>query len=116
MQLLSGLDEEFSNFQSIYTSYQPLIQAATQLLQGEPSFDRIPVSSKCVKRSLLPFLGDTLSWLTGISTTKDVNAIKLMIDQLISTQQKQQKTLVHVISILNVTRYATQVNRQHINI
>ena len=28
----------------------------------------------------------------------------------------QQDTLVHVISILNVTRYTAQVNRQHINI
>ena len=31
-------------------------------------------------------------------------------------QQNQQETLVHAISILNITRYATQVNRQHINI
>ena len=53
-QLLSGLDEEFSNLNSIYTSHQPLIQAATQLLKREPSFDGIPVSSKCMKRSLLP--------------------------------------------------------------
>ena len=28
----------------------------------------------------------------------------------------QQKTIVHIVSILNVTRYTTQVNRQHINI
>ena len=28
----------------------------------------------------------------------------------------QQDTLVHIISILNITRYAAQVNRQHINI
>ena len=49
-QLLSGLNEEFSNLNSIYTSYQPLIQAATQLLQREPSFDGIPVSSKCMKK------------------------------------------------------------------
>ena len=115
-QLLSGLDEEFSNLNSIYTSYQPLIQAANQLLQREPSFDGIPVSSKCIKRSLLPFLGDTLSWLTGTATTKDVNAIKSRTNQLISTQQNQQETLVHMISILSVTRYATQINRQHINI
>ena len=54
-QLLSGHDEEFSNLNSIYTSYQPIIQAATQLLQREPSFDGIPVSSKCMKRSFLPF-------------------------------------------------------------
>ena len=31
-------------------------------------------------------------------------------------QHQQQETLVHIISILNVTRYATQVNRQHINL
>ena len=54
--------------------------------------------------------------LTGTATTKDVNAIKSRINQLISTQQNQQETLVHVILILNVTRYATKVNRQHINI
>ena len=115
-QLLSGLGEEFSSLNSIYTSYQPLIQVATQLLQRDPTFDGIPVSSKCMKRSLLPFLGDTLSWLTGTATTKDVNTIKSRINHLISTQQQQQETLVHIISILSVTRYATQVNRQHINI
>ena len=31
------------------------------------------------------------------------------------TQSSQQETLVHIISILNVTRYATQVNRHSIN-
>ena len=69
-----------------------------------------------MKRSLLPFLGDALSRLTGTAMTMDVNAIKSRINQLISTQQNQQETLVHVKSILNVTRYATQINRQHINI
>ena len=28
----------------------------------------------------------------------------------------QQEAIVHTVSILNVTRYAAQVNRQHINI
>ena len=28
----------------------------------------------------------------------------------------QQETLVHIVSILNITRYVTQINRQHINI
>ena len=115
-QLFSGLEAELSNLNGIYTSYKPLIKAATQLLQREPSFHGIPVSRKCMKRSPLPFLGDALSWLTSTATTKDVNAIKSRINQLISTQQTQQETIVHVISILNVTRYATQVNRQHINI
>ena len=46
-QLLSGLDEEFSKLNSIYTSYQPLIQAATQLLQREPSLmeSQFPVNA-----------------------------------------------------------------------
>ena len=89
MHLLSGLEVELSNINIIYTSYQPLIQAATKLLQKEPSFDRIPISSKCMNRSLLPFLGDALSWLTGTATTKDVNSIKSRINQLMCTQQSQ---------------------------
>ena len=72
--------------------------------------------NRCTKRSLLPFLGDAPSWLTGTATTKDVRSIKNRINQLIATQHQQQATLVHVISILNVTRYATQVNRQQINL
>ena len=69
-----------------------------------------------MKRSVLPFLGDALRWLTGTATTKVVNAIKSRVNQLIFIQQNQQETLVHVVLILKVTRYATQVNRQHINI
>ena len=42
------------------------------------------------------------------------NSIKSRINQLISTQQNQRETLVHIISILSVTRYATQINMQHI--
>ena len=60
-QLLSALEAELNNLNSIHTSYQPLIQAVTQLLKEEPSFDRVPVSSKCMRRSLLPFLGDAFS-------------------------------------------------------
>ena len=115
-QLFLGLEAELNNLNSIHTSYQPLIQAATQLLRKEPTFNGIPVSSKHMRRSLLPFLGNVFSWLTGTATAKDVNAIKTRINQLITTQQSQQETLVHIISIPNVTRYSTQVNNQHINI
>ena len=52
----------------------------------------------------------------GTATTKDINSIKSRINQLIATQSSQQQTLVHVISILNVSRYAAQVNRHNINI
>ena len=67
------------------------------------------------KRSLLPFLGTALSWLTGTATTKDIHSIRARINQLIATQSAQCNTLVHIVSILNVTRYATQVNRHSIN-
>ena len=99
-----------------HISYKPLILAATQLLKKEPSLNGVSGSTRCVRRSLLPFLGDALSWLTGTATTKDVTSIKQRVNQLISIQHSQQETLVHVISILNITRYSIQVNRQHIKI
>ena len=48
--------------------------------------------------------------------TKDVNNIKNGVNQLIAMQHKKQETLVYIVSILNVTKYATQVNMQHINL
>ena len=64
---------------------------------------------------MLTFLGIALSWLTGTATTKDIHSIKSRINQLFATQSSQCNNLVHIISILNVTRYATQVNRHSIN-
>ena len=52
----------------------------------------------------------------GNSKTKDIRSIKNRVNQLIATHHKQQETLVHIISVLNVTKYATQVNRYHINL
>ena len=40
--------------------------------------------------------------------TKDVRDTKRRVNQLIETQTQQQDTLVHIISILNVTRYTLQ--------
>ena len=113
--LISMLQAELTNLDSIYTSDRPLILIATQLLEKEASFDGISPYNKSIRRSLLPFLDDALSWLTGTAMTKDVNSIKKRVNQLI-TAQNTQETLVHIISVLNITRYATQVNRQHINI
>ena len=38
-----------------------------------------------------------------------------MMNQLIATQASPQETLGHIVSILNTTKYATQVNRHGIN-
>ena len=110
-QLISTLQVELSNIKDIYNSGKTTITSAIHLLQSNQ-----PQTHICHKRSLLPFLGDALSWLTGTATTKDIHSIKTKINQLITTQASQQETLVHIVSILNVTRYATQINRHGINV
>ena len=109
-QLLSTLQVALSNIEDIYNSGEATIISAIKLLQSNQ-----PQTYILYRRSLLPCLGDALSWLTGTATTKDINSIKTRINQLIATQSSQRETLVHIISILNVTRHATQVNRHSIN-
>ena len=109
-QLLSTLQLEFSNIQDIYNSGESTITSAIQMLNSNQ-----PQTCIHHRRSLLPFLGDALSWFPGTATTKDIHSIKTQINQLIATQTSQCNTLVHVVSILNITRYATQVNRHSIN-
>ena len=82
----------------------------------DPSFDGHASHNNHLKRSLLPFLGNALSWLMGTATTKDVSNIKKRVNQLVEVQSMQQETLVHIISILNITQYAAQVNRHSINV
>ena len=100
----------------MYNSCKTTNISAINLLQTNPSLDGQSQSHTCHRRSLLPFLGDVLRWHTGTATTEDINSIKTWINQLIATQSLQQDTLVHIISILNITRYAAQVNRHSINI
>ena len=104
------LQLELSNIKDIYNSGKTTITSAIKLLQSNQ-----PQTHIHCRRSLLPFLRDALSWLTGTATTKDIHSIKTRINQLIATQASQCKTLVHIMSILNITRYATQVNRCGIN-
>ena len=110
MQLLTTLQLELTNIQDIYKSNEATIISAINLLNSnQPQ----PIT-RC-KRSLLPFLGTALSWLMGTATTKDICSIRARINQLIATQSSQCDTLVHIVSILNITHYATQVNRHSIN-
>ena len=109
-QLLTTLQLELSNIQDIYKSSETTITSVINLLNS----NQLQTSTWC-KRSLLPFLGATPSWLTGTATAKDIHSIKSRINHLIATQTSQCSTLVHIVSILNVTRYATQVNRHSIN-
>ena len=100
-----------------YTIYcKPTILSAINLINTNHSFDWKSHQNTYCKWSLLPFLGDTLRCLTGTATTKDINGIKTRVNQLITAQSLQQETLVIIVSILNVTWYAVQVNRHSINI
>ena len=109
-QLITTLQLELSNIQDLYASHETLITSAVNLLNSNQ-----PQPTTRCKRSLLPFLGTALSWLTGTATTKDIHSIRTRINQIIATQSSHRDTLVHIVSILNVTRYATQVNRHSIN-
>ena len=111
--LLSPLQVELT---TINNSCKPTIISAINLLNMDSSFDGHIHHNTCHKRSLLPFLDNALRWLTGTATTKDVNSIRKHVNQLTETQLTQQETLVHIASILNVTWYATPVNRHSINI
>ena len=108
--LILTLQAELTNLDSIYTSYKPLILEATHLLKKGPSYNSISTSNGWTRISLLPF------WLMGAATTKDVRSMKKKVNQLITAQNTQQETLVHIISVLNITKYATQGNRQHISV
>ena len=110
------LQLELTNINDIYTSYKPIIIPSINPLDTDPSLDGNSNYNRHVRRSLLPFLGDTLSWLTGTATSKDVNSFKRRVNEHIATQLTQQEAIVHIVSILNFTRYAAQVNRQCINI
>ena len=75
-QLITTLQVELTNINDIYTSNKPNIIPAINLLDTDPSYDGHYNHNNHLRRSLLPFLGNALSWLMGTVTTKDVNSIK----------------------------------------
>ena len=116
IELLQPLQVELDNLHSPFMAYKPVFSSTRSILQMQPSFDGKPIPPSGRKKwSLLPFLSSALKWLTGTATTKDIKHIKKRISSLLKTQENQWNTMVH-ISILNLTRYETQVNRQWINI
>ena len=87
---LQPLQVELDNLHNLFMAYKPVFSSARTILQTQPSFDGKPIPpSGWKKRSLLPFLGSALKWLTGTATTKDVKYIKKRISSLIETQENQ---------------------------
>ena len=91
--LISPLQVGLTTISDMYKACRPTIISAINLLNTDPSFDGHINSNICHKRSLLPFLGDALMWLTGTATTKDVSSIKECVNQLTETQSTQQRDL-----------------------
>ena len=74
--LLSPPQVELTIINDMYNSCEPTSISAINFLNTDPSFDWHTHSNTHCRRSLLPFLGDALRWLTGTAITKDVNSIK----------------------------------------
>ncbi len=67
------------------------------------------------KRSLFPFLGQIVSKLIGVATTRDLKTIKQAIVTLSSSQDKIKHVVQDSLSILNKTHKFVQENRNAIN-
>ena len=89
--LISPLQVELTNINDIYNSCKPTIISVINLLNTDPSFDGHVNSNNHLKRSLLPFLGNALRWLTGTATTKDVNSIKEHVNNSLKLSQHNKK-------------------------
>ena len=87
---LQPLQVSLDNLHNLFMAYKPVFSSARSILQTQPSFDGKPIPlSGWKKRSLLPFLGSALKWLTGTATTKDIKHIKKQISSLIKTQENK---------------------------
>ena len=77
-----------------------------------PKFDA-NTNAQC--EQALHFISNALKWLTGTTTMKNLNKIKWRVNDLIQSQESNHKTLVHILSVINITHYESQVNCQKTN-
>ena len=70
---LQPLQVELDNLHNLFMACKPVFSSTRNILQMQPSFDRKPIPPS--GRSLLPFFGSALKWLTGTATTKDIKHI-----------------------------------------
>ena len=82
--LISPLQVELTNINDIYNSCKPTNISAINLLNTDPSFDGHVNNNNHLKRSLLPFLGDALRWLT-VSFSKPSRLTNPILEQFLHT-------------------------------
>ena len=79
---LQPLQVKLDNLHNLFMAYNPVFSPTRSILQTQPSFDGKPIPpSGQKKRSLLPFPGSALKWLTGTATTKDIKHISSLIER-----------------------------------
>ena len=67
------------------------------------------------RRSLLPFLGDALSWLVGTPSASDMNQIKTAMRTLNMNQKNIQHVVEESLSLINISHNQVVQNRERIN-
>ena len=77
--------------------------------------ENMALKNKRSKRSLLPFVGDTMSFLFGTLSGTDLSRIKSSIRELAYNQQKLKHIAAESITLINVTNVQVAENRQTVN-
>ena len=67
------------------------------------------------KRSLLPFLGDALSFIIGTPSESEIKAISDNVKTLSTNQGKIRHVVKQSLSLINMTHDKVVENRQRIN-
>ena len=102
---LAGLRQEIKFLKELKISIKTEVEQIMRMHDYNPSR---------TKRSLLPFIGEGLSWLFGIVTGEDLSQIRHQISLL----SRNQKQVIHVVeqtlSIVNESRVFVKENRQSI--
>lgn len=79
------------------------------------SFSQFKLFQSRTKRSLLPFLGDALSFIAGTPSESDLQAIRDNVKTLSNNQGKIQHVVKQSLSLINMTHDKVVENRQRIN-
>ena len=108
---LQPLQVELDNLHNLFMAYKSVFSSARSILQTQTP---TTVRTEETKPSTFPQLGtEMVNWNSHYQGHQIHQEADLIPHQ---NAGKSTKTMVHIVSILNLTQYETQVNRQRINI
>ena len=71
----------------------------------------MPYTQK-IKRSLIPIIGKSLSYLFGSTTESNLNSIHSSVSRLAKSQEEIAHAVDENVSLINITRVAISESRQ----